>query len=72
MLGVSSRATKADVSKAYKSLALKFHPDKAPSDAVRPASEALFKRVAEAYAVLKDASKRASYDATRIRRTHSI
>ena len=72
VLGVSSRATKADVSKAYKSLALKFHPDKAPSDAVRPASEALFKRVAEAYAVLKDASKRASYDATRIRRTHSI
>lgn len=76
VLGVSSRATKVDVTKAYKSLALKFHPDKAPSDAVRPASEAIFKRVAEAYATLKDASARASYDASlaasRLRRTHSM
>ena len=76
VLGLHSRATKADVTKAYKSLALKFHPDKAPSDAVRPASEALFKRVAEAYAVLKDTAKRAAYDASltasRIRRTHSM
>ena len=76
VLGLHSRAKKADVTKAYKSLALKFHPDKAPSDAVRPASEALFKRVAEAYAVLKDTAKRAAYDASltasRIRRTHSM
>jgi hypothetical protein len=76
VLGLHSRATKADVTKAYKSLALKFHPDKAPSDAVRPASEALFKRVAEAYAILKDTAKRAAYDASltasRIRRTHSM
>lgn len=76
VLGVSGRATQSQVSKAYKSLALKFHPDKASCDAVRPASEALFKRVAEAYAVLKDASKRASYDANlaaaRLRRTYSM
>ena len=76
VLGVSGRATQSQVSKAYKSLALKFHPDKASCDEVRPASEALFKRVAEAYAVLKDASKRASYDANlaaaRLRRTYSM
>ena len=76
VLGVSSRATQSEVSKAYKSLALKFHPDKAPSNEVRPASEALFKRVAEAYAILKDASKRASYDAAlvsaRLRRAYTL
>lgn len=76
VLGVRSSATKADVTKAYKSLALKFHPDKAPSDAVRPASEALFKRIAEAYATLKDSCDRAAYDASlaasRMRRTTSM
>lgn len=76
VLGVRASATKADVTKAYKSLALKFHPDKAPSDAVRPASEALFKRIAEAYATLKDSCERATYDASlaaaRMRRTASM
>ena len=76
VLGVSSRAQRSEIIKAYKNLALKFHPDKAPSDEVRPASEALFKRVAEAYAVLKDDAQRASYDsaiaAARLRRTHSM
>ena len=76
VLGVSSRAQRSEIIKAYKNLALKFHPDKAPSDAVRPASEALFKRVAEAYAVLKDDAQRASYDsaiaAARLRRTYSM
>jgi len=76
VLGVSSRAQRADIIKAYKHLALKFHPDKAPSDAVRPASEALFKRVAEAYAVLKDDAARAQYDASivaaRFRRTYTM
>ena len=57
-LGVARDASAADVKKAYRKLAHKFHPD-VSSD---PDGEAKFKEVAEAYATLKDDEKRAAYD----------
>ena len=57
-LGVPRTATLDDIKKAYRKLARKFHPDvNKDKDA-----EARFKEVGEAYAVLKDAEKRAAYD----------
>lgn len=59
ILGVSKSASEADLKKAYRQMALKFHPDKNPGD---KASEEKFKEAAEAYEVLSDADKRRKYD----------
>ena len=55
-LGVPRNATKEDIKKAYRTLAHKYHPDKAGGD------EARFKEVSEAYQILSDDKKRAQYD----------
>ena len=59
VLGVSRSAGEADIKRAYRALAMKFHPDRNPGDA---AAEARFKEVNEAYEVLKDPQKKAAYD----------
>lgn len=59
ILGVGSTATEVEIKRAYRSLAVQYHPDKNPGDA---AAEDKFKEAAEAYAVLSDAQKRAAYD----------
>ncbi len=59
ILGVSRTATQEEIKKAYRRLALKYHPDKNPGDAE---AEERFKEVNEAYHVLGDPSKRAQYD----------
>lgn len=58
VLGVARTADDAEIKRAYRKLARKYHPDVA-SD---PSFEAKFKEVSEAYDVLKDAEKRAAYD----------
>ncbi len=58
-LDVDRGAGAADLKKAYRKLAMQFHPDRNPDDA---AAEHRFKEVNEAYAVLRDADKRAAYD----------
>ena len=64
VLGVSTAATAAEIKQAYRKLALRHHPDKAPAaPPLRAAAEALFKHVAQAYAVLSDAVARRKYDA---------
>lgn len=59
VLGVSRSATEDEIKKAYRKLALKYHPDKNPGDKV---AEERFKEAAEAYGVLSDADKRSKYD----------
>lgn len=58
-LGVSRNASKNEIKKAYKKLALKYHPDKNKGDKV---SEEKFKKISEAYAVLSDDEKKRQYD----------
>jgi len=59
VLGVSKNATEDEIKKAYKTLAIKYHPDRNPGD---KAAEEKFKEAAEAYSVLSDKEKRARYD----------
>jgi len=59
VLGVSRDASEAELKKAYRQLAMRYHPDRNPGDAQ---AEGRFKEVNEAYAALSDAEKRAHYD----------
>jgi molecular chaperone DnaJ len=58
-LGVSQDASEKEVKKAYKKLAMKYHPDRTAGD---KAKEETFKEVKEAYEILNDDQKRAAYD----------
>lgn len=60
VLGVERTASEADLTRAYRKLALKHHPDKNPDD--REGAEERFKRITEAYDVLRDPEKRRTYD----------
>ncbi|WP_164561934.1 molecular chaperone DnaJ [Nitratidesulfovibrio vulgaris] len=59
VLGVARDASEDDIKRAYRKLALQYHPDRNPDD---PEAEQKFKEAAEAYDVLRDGEKRARYD----------
>ena len=59
ILGVNRSASASEIKKAYRKMAIKYHPDKNPGDTK---AEAKFKDAAEAYEVLSDQNKKARYD----------
>ena len=59
-LGLPRNASDADIKKAYRKLAVKWHPDKNPDQ--KELAEENFKKVSEAYEVLSNKEKRATYD----------
>jgi len=59
ILGVNRDASDEEIKKAYRKLAMKYHPDRNPD---KPKAEEQFKEVKEAYEILSDAGKRAAYD----------
>ncbi|PSR13768.1 MAG: molecular chaperone DnaJ, partial [Bacteroidetes bacterium] len=59
ILGVSRSASKEEIKKAYRQLAIKYHPDKNPDN---KEAEEKFKEAAEAYEILSDEDKKARYD----------
>ena len=59
VLGVSKNANESEIKKAYRKLAIQYHPDKNPDDKT---AEAKFKEAAEAYEVLSNKEKKARYD----------
>ena len=56
ILGISKNASQDEIKKAYRKLAMQYHPDKNPGD---KAAEEKFKQISEAYEILKDDKKRA-------------
>ena len=60
ILGVERSASEEDIRKAYRKLAMKYHPDRNPND---KEAEERFKEINEAYEVLSDQEKRKKYDA---------
>jgi molecular chaperone DnaJ len=61
LLGVEKKASKEEITKAYRKMALKYHPDRNPDD---KAAEDKFRDATEAYDILSDESKRQMYDDT--------
>jgi len=59
VLGVSRSASDAELKKAFKKLAMKYHPDRNPDD---PSANEKFKEAAEAYEILSDSEKKSAYD----------
>src|SRR5437588_12898729 len=59
VLGIGRGTSEEEIKRAYRKLAVRFHPDKNPDD---PHAEEKFKELGEAYDVLMDADKRAAYD----------
>src|SRR5689334_976331 len=59
ILGVTKTASAEEIKKAYRKVAMQFHPDRNPGD---KSAEEKFKEAAEAYEILSDADKRAQYD----------
>jgi len=62
VIGIPKSATEKEITKAYRKLAMKWHPDRHPTPAAKKKAEANFKRIGEAYQTLSDPKQRETYD----------
>merc|ERR1719336_236220 len=62
ILGVSKDATEKELTKAYRKAAMKWHPDRHQDEKAKERAEKNFKKIGEAYTVLKDPKTRETYD----------
>ncbi|CAI5464013.1 unnamed protein product [Closterium sp. Yama58-4] len=62
LAGKGRQASQQEIKSAFRQLAMETHPDRQPDEGKRRAAEERFKRIAEAYEVLRDPSKRSAYD----------
>lgn len=69
VLGISEKASQTDIKKAYRAMAMKYHPDKNPGS---KAAEEQFKKVSSAYEILNDPAKRRVYDAGRVKKSSNF
>lgn len=72
VLGVLPTATQTEISRAYRALVRKHHPDTRPRIAPETDPDDALRQVIAAYAVLRDATRRAEYDRTSLRRAHRV
>lgn len=66
VLGISSRASSAEIRSSYLKNSLKHHPDKAETEQTKEVAEVMFKKVCEAYKVLSNENERRAFDNSRV------
>jgi curved DNA-binding protein len=69
VLGISEKATQTEIKKAYRAMAMKYHPDK---NSGSKSAEDQFKKISSAYEILSDPAKRRIYDAGRVKKTNNF
>jgi molecular chaperone DnaJ len=71
VLGVTAKATEAEIKKSYRKMALKHHPDRVQGEQEKRRAEKQFKQITKAYQTLSDATEKSKYDRERRQKSNS-